>query len=291
MNSRHHSMSFSSESEKDDIMPFLDIQICREGGKFATSVYRKPTFSGVYTHFDSFVPMPYKFGMIYTIVYRCFTLCSSFQRFHKELQVVKEIFRKNGYPISFIDRCIKKVLDKIHTPKITVTTVEKQKLLLVLPYLGLVSNIVRKSLFKTFQKTLPACKLNVVFKTKSRLSNFFKFKDRLCKDLTSGIVYKFQCGSCNASYYGQTKRHFKVRVSEHMGVSPLTGKLKAPYYGMTAIREHMLSCDHQVSMCDFSILANANNTYHLEIKESLLIARDKPILNNAIRSVPLLVFN
>ena len=32
-----------------------------------------------------------------------------------------------------------------------------------------------------------------------------------------------------------------------MGVSPLTGKLKAPYYGMTAIREHMLSCVHQVS--------------------------------------------
>ena len=153
-------------------------------------------------------------------------------RFHKELQVVKETFRKNGYPIGFIDRCIKNFLDKIHTPKITVTTVEKQKLLLVLPYLGLDSNIVRKSLFKTFQKTLPACKLNVVFKTKFRLSNFFKFKDRLCKDLTSGIIYKFQYGSCNASYYGQTKRHFKVRVSEHMGVSPLTGKLKAPYYGI-----------------------------------------------------------
>ena len=77
----------------------------------------------------------------------------------------------------------------------------------------------------------------------------------------SGIIYKFQCGSCNAYYYvSQTKRHFKVRVSEHMGVSPLTGKLKAPYYGMTAIREHMLSCVHQVSMSDFSILANANNT-------------------------------
>ena len=126
MNSRHHSMSFSSESEKDDIIPFLDIQICREGGKF----------SGVYTHFDSFVPMPYKFGMIYYIVYRCFTLCSSFQRFHKELEVVKEIFRKNGYPISFIGRCIKFFLDKIHTPKITVTTVEKQRLPLILSYSG-----------------------------------------------------------------------------------------------------------------------------------------------------------
>ena len=131
----------------------------------------------------------------------------------------------------------------------------------------------------------------MLFLRQSRLSNFFKFKDRLCKDLTSGIIYKFQCGSCNASYYGQTKRHFKVRVSEHMGVSPLTGKLKAPYYRMTAIREHMLSSVHQVSMRDFSILANANNTYHLDSKESLLIARDKHLLNNTIRSVPLLVLN
>ena len=36
-------------------MPFLDIQIIRENKTSTTSVYRKPTFSGVYTHFDSFL--------------------------------------------------------------------------------------------------------------------------------------------------------------------------------------------------------------------------------------------
>ena len=37
-------------------------------------------------------------------------------------------------------------------------------------------------------------------------------------------VYKFTCGSCNATYSGKTKRHFKVRICEHLGISALTGK-------------------------------------------------------------------
>ena len=40
-------------------MSFLDVQISREDKTFTTSVYRKPTFSGVYTHFDSFLPSTY----------------------------------------------------------------------------------------------------------------------------------------------------------------------------------------------------------------------------------------
>ena len=35
---------------------------------------------------------------------------------------------------------------------------------------------------------------------------------------------KFQCGGCNATYYGKTKRHFKVRISEHLRISAPSGK-------------------------------------------------------------------
>ena len=48
---------------------FLDVEIIREQGKFTTTVYRKPTFSGVYSNFESFLPLVYKFGMVYTLVY------------------------------------------------------------------------------------------------------------------------------------------------------------------------------------------------------------------------------
>ena len=47
-------MSFIIEPEKSNKMSSLGVQIIRDDKTFTTSVYRKPTFSGVYTHFDSF---------------------------------------------------------------------------------------------------------------------------------------------------------------------------------------------------------------------------------------------
>ena len=52
-------------------MSFLDVQIIREDKTFTTSVYRKTTFSGVYTRFGSFLPSTFKFGSVYTVAYRC----------------------------------------------------------------------------------------------------------------------------------------------------------------------------------------------------------------------------
>ena len=63
-NCRHASVSFTTEIEKQNRMSFLDVQIFRE---YKTSVYRKPTFSGVYTHFDTFLPSIFKFGTVYTL--------------------------------------------------------------------------------------------------------------------------------------------------------------------------------------------------------------------------------
>ena len=42
--------------------------------------------------------------------------------------------------------------------------------------------------------------------------------------MSSLLCYKLQCSSCNATYYGKAKRHFKGHASEHMGVSSHTGK-------------------------------------------------------------------
>ena len=52
---------------KSDKLSFLDVEISRQNSKFVTTVYRKPNFSGVYTHYDSFIPSIHKFGMLYTL--------------------------------------------------------------------------------------------------------------------------------------------------------------------------------------------------------------------------------
>ena len=105
LSSRQKNISFASEVESDDKFSFWDIKIERENDSFVTSVYRKPTFSGVYCHFESFIPISFKIGLISTLIYRCYSICSDMSRFHLELEKLKSIFRKNGYPSSLIDTC------------------------------------------------------------------------------------------------------------------------------------------------------------------------------------------
>ena len=95
-NTCHQNMYFSLEQGKYSKLSFLNVEVSRQEGHFVTTVYRKPTFSGVYTHFECFLLTIYKFGMIYTLVYRCFKRCSDWTKFHEELNFLKQIFLKNG---------------------------------------------------------------------------------------------------------------------------------------------------------------------------------------------------
>jgi Uri superfamily endonuclease len=197
---------------------------------------------------------------------------------------------KNKYPKNFVDNCIKTFLDKKFSNSPTLSTVSKKEIFISLPFLGKSTLSLRTRLKNCLEREIPFCKLKIVFTSKLRLSSFFNFKDKMPKALLSKIVYKFSCGSCNASYYGKTFRHFKTRASEHAGISHLTGK-SVKNNNSTAIKDHMLECDHVVTFQDFSAISTAKNNFHLEIKESLLISRDKPILNRNISSLPLYLFN
>ena len=51
MNSKHKNINFCFETEKDEQMPFLDVNVSRENGKCVINVYRKETFTEVYSNF------------------------------------------------------------------------------------------------------------------------------------------------------------------------------------------------------------------------------------------------
>ena len=128
-----------------------------------------------------------------------------------------------------------------------------------------------------------------MFKNNTRLGNNFYFKDQIPKDLTSGAVYKFQCGLCNECYYGECMRHFNVRIGERTGISPLTRKQVK--HKNSSVADHLLLYNHSSSYDDFSILTRENKNFLLKLKESLLKMRDKPSLNRNITSAPLCLLN
>ena len=78
INKKHKNIKFSIETELNRSLSFLDVKIFRENDKFVTSVFKKDTFCGVHTNFISFIPLEYKFGLVHTLLNRCFNLSSDF---------------------------------------------------------------------------------------------------------------------------------------------------------------------------------------------------------------------
>ena len=100
-------------------MPFLDVSIVKVNGHFATSVYQKPTFSGLYT---SFIPISYTIGLVSTLIFSCFTIFSDISSFHEGLVKI------NGSPQSLVEKCIRLFFDKLFSVRETIITVHKKVL-------------------------------------------------------------------------------------------------------------------------------------------------------------------
>ena len=154
MNSKHRNIKFTFETEDSNHFSFLDVKITRQNKRFVTSIFRKTTFSGVFTNYDSFISDTNKIGLVHTLLFRFFKICSSMENFHIEVELLRSIFKCNNYPVNIIDQCIKKFFDRLCVPKQIVPTVPK----------GIVScsSIFRNISFE-FEKTLKMFCLSWVF--------------------------------------------------------------------------------------------------------------------------------
>ena len=165
----------------------------------------------------------------------------------------------------------------MHKTKPTSETVKKKALRLVLPYSGPISLQVKTKIRNAMKNTLNCYKLQVIFKSERKLSNMFRFNDRVPHGLVPDVVCEYTCGRCSSSYYVETERYLKVRSGEHVGISPLPFKKTKPSKE-SSIRNHLLECDNNPSFDGFTILTHWNKKYLLEIKESFLKKRDQPVL-------------
>ena len=156
MNKKQNNIKFSFDTEKDKSFSFPVVKICREKDKFTTSVFRKDTFSGVYTNFSSFVALEHKFGLVYTLLHRSFTIVSDFSKFNFEVETLKETLHKNTYPTKFVDKCIAKFVNNIFVQKPVFTTIPKLEVRIVLSYLGMfnISSIIKGRLNRCISKLL-----------------------------------------------------------------------------------------------------------------------------------------
>ena len=81
------------------------------------------------------------------------------------------------------------------------------------------------------------------------------------------------CSCCYRTYFGESERHFFVRASEPLGITPLTEKrVKIPKN--SANIEHILIKDHDAGLGNFSILLKENIKFELSSFDKTWKARN-----------------
>ena len=105
LNKAHSSIKFTLEKENNNELPFLDVLVKRHNHKFLTTVFRKETFTGSYLNFHSFCSMKRKTNLIRTLCHRAYKICSK-ELFNDELNQIKLILNKNGYPQELVNKTI-----------------------------------------------------------------------------------------------------------------------------------------------------------------------------------------
>ena len=145
-------------------------------------------------------------------------------------------------------------------------------------------------MIRTFKKLAPSCSLKIVFKATNRLSTCFSFKDKFPKSLSFGVIYQYTCATCNRSYIGSSKRYWEKRLEEHIHVSSLTGKPLRGLQTYAPLNHVQKNCQHEnpvMGRNDFRIIGRESNPWLLQVKESILIYKLKPELNDNNACVPL----
>ena len=117
------------EKETNNILPFLDVNITKcynnNNCSFSTSVYRKPTITGLESSYFRYVPLLYKINTVKTFIHRVYHLSSNYILFSQETKIIQYYFINNGFPIKLIEHTLARFLNKIFTPVASVMTALK----------------------------------------------------------------------------------------------------------------------------------------------------------------------
>ena len=291
INQRHPNIKFTRENENDNSLNFLDLQIEKHTQNnevfLRTKVYRKPTFTGLGLNFHSSTYFNFKINSIKTLIFRAYQLCDSWMSFHHEMCFLSNFFETNGYPGHIFTNVLKSFLKKKFSSSNTTTTVNRLPFYVKLPFISNSSCKFMKSHFtKILRPIFTHIDFKFVFLNNNTIHGLLSHKEKLPDALCSGLVYKYECGACGATYIGQTQKALQTRAGEHFGVSPRTGTLLARPT-QSVIRDHLEGCSGSRSLEDFRKVRSFSDSLLLKIYESLEIDFRKPSLNHDGSSVQL----
>ena len=173
------------------------------------------------------------------------------------------IYKKNSYPLSFVDKRVKFFLEnKINEKSDTVNATNDVVKYYKLPYIGHISTDVKRKINSFCKFYCKRLSIKIIL-TPFKVADMFNVKDPIPKSLKSFVVYKFVCPGCNACCIGEITRHLTTRIKEHLETDK-----------MSHIFAHLVNnetCKALSTENCFEIIDSAATPFRLKLKEAMHI--------------------
>ena len=146
---------------------------------------------------------------------RSFKTCNNCNSFHNDKENIKSNLIKKADPPFLIHKVIKTCLDHKFSSYQNQSKNTSNIYYFKLPYIGNLSHHIKNKPLKLCKEF---CKENFNIKLvfiSFKIKSYVSYKDPIPDDLKSFLVYKFTC-AISSSYIGETCRHFKTRIEEHI---------------------------------------------------------------------------
>jgi hypothetical protein len=266
-NSLHRNIKYEIEFPNNDgSLSLLDFTLRIKNGIVDTSPYTKPIKSGIFMNGMTSLPSTLKDHVISNEWNRIKSKCAN----RTEMRIQRECFQQK-----LTSNQHQKFPALRFNERRKASSVQKPIFYLNIPFISDECNTLIKRALQPIgfhiRLSHRSKQLKEYFKSPSPPASFHHqqcklrdcpLKGKLC--FMKLIVYQITCNSCQQFYIGSTKKHFHLRIKEHMSMK------------QSNLFQHKSTCNGNWS---FKILSRSQSVADMRMKEAILINELHPTIN------------
>ena len=194
------------EIETNKNLDFLDMLLTRNHNSITTLMYVKSTNSQECLNYSSLFPTKHKIAVIKNFLHRSYSINSTWDLFHQDIQHIRQALCNNGYPMKIVDNQIKAFVTQKFETK-TQSNLDQ----IVFYYQNQDTSHHRSeeqqltaAVTKNVTPTRPNTFIRIITYYKNRKLRNLVIRNKMQNtEANDRVVYRYTCneGSCNAADY------------------------------------------------------------------------------------------
>lgn len=270
LNSKFSSIKFTYEIENNGQLPFLDTLVIRNKDRLEFDIYRKETNINRFITSDSNHCIQHKLAAFNFLIHRLVKFPLTKHRFDKELKLIENIAKYNGFSPKIVHDILRKQKNKVNFAKSTTLSNEpklnKQKYVKI-PF--------HPTATKGLNKILSKVDLKIAFTSNNTIKiNLGNPKDKI-NTLDKSGIYEINCLDCEKKYIGQTRRSIITRFKEHVAHAKFLRPEKSK------VAQHIYDSGHRINKEGLKLIKAVTSNRELNSYESLFIHQKGNCLLNS----------